>query len=326
MGLTFHEPIYIDRGDLVCMPETAPAVDHAFQSTCFWLSDSPPLEGEHVTVEFGPTSVRATIVALRGAVDSSSLAPSTTVAQYALVDIELRSRGPLPLDLHTVTPSLSRFVVLRGDEVVAGGFVTATTAHARHDNLHPATHLVRTGDRELRNGHKGAVIWLTGLSGSGKSTLAMELERKLFARGAQVAVLDGDIVRGGLNSDLGFSQRDRGENIRRVAEVAAIFADLGTIVITAFISPMREDRARARGCSGERFHEIWVDADLATCEERDTKGLYRKARAGEIEAFTGISSPYETPAAPAFTVATAIDSVDVSAERLLEYVVGVTAL
>jgi len=326
MGLSFEEPVYVDRGDLIVPLDGAPAVDHAFSATCFWLSDEPPVEGEHLTVEFGPTSARVTLVTLRGAVDSSSLAATATVPQYALADMELRSRALLPLDEHANSPALSRFVLMRGDEVVAGGFVTATTARARHDNLHPAEHIVGTAARETRNGHRGAVIWLTGLSGSGKSTLAMELERRLFARGAQVAVLDGDTVRTGLNSDLGFSPRDRAENIRRVAEVAAIFADLGSIVITAFISPMREDRARARSCAAERFHEIYIDADLATCEERDPKGLYAKARAGEIESFTGISAPYEAPTAPEFAVRTGGESVAASAERLLDYVLKATGL
>jgi len=321
IGVVFAEPVFVDRGDLIAALDDRPALDHAFAASCFWLSDAPPVVGEHLTVEFGPTAVRAILVAVKGAVDSSSLvAVGGAIPQYALAEVELRARALIALDARARHPALSRFVLLRGDEVVAGGCVSSATADARHDNLYPAAHLITTEQREARNGHRGTIVWLTGLSGSGKSTLAMELERRLFARGVQVAVLDGDAVRTGLNRDLGFSQRDRAENIRRVGEVAALFAALGTIVITAFISPMREDRELARACSPDRFHEIYVDADLATCEARDPKGLYRKARAGEIEGFTGISAPYEAPEHPALRLATGSQGVEESVERLLEYV------
>ena len=270
---------------------------------------------------------RVTLVALRNAIDSATLEPLVgTLPQYALAELELRSRALLPLDLHGAWPALSRFVLLRDDEVIGGGFVTETTAHARHDNLHPAEHLISTREREHRSGHRGTVVCLTGLSGSGKSTIAMELERRLFARGATVAVLDGDGVRTGLNADLGFSDRDRSENLRRTAEVAALWANMGTIVITAFISPMERDRTNAHAANPGRFHETFVHADLATCEERDPKGLYRKARAGEIENFTGISAPYEAPENAALTIDTTKESATESANRLLDYVVRVTAL
>lgn len=171
-------------------------------------------------------------------------------------------------------------------------------------NITRVEHRVSTEDRELRNGHKGAVLWFTGLSGAGKSTLAIALEEALFARGFQVYVLDGDNVRSGLASDLGFSHEDRTENIRRVGEVAALFAHAGVICISAFISPYREDRAIARRAAGDKFYEVYVAADLATCEQRDPKGLYKKARAGEIQDFTGVSAPYEAPENPQIVVDT----------------------
>lgn len=161
-------------------------------------------------------------------------------------------------------------------------------------------------DRERLLGQRGCLVWLTGLSGSGKSTIARELELRLHGEGRLSFVLDGDNIRRGLNSDLGFSIADRQENIRRIGEVAALFVDAGVIVLTAFISPFRADRERARRIVGEeRFLEVFVDAPLAACEARDPKGLYRKARAGAISDFTGISSPYESPAAPAVIVRTA---------------------
>jgi adenylyl-sulfate kinase len=172
----------------------------------------------------------------------------------------------------------------------------------------------------LRNRHAGRVLWLTGLSGSGKSTIATELERELFRLGRHVYVLDGDNIRHGLGSDLGFSPKDRTENIRRVGEVAKLFADAGTICITAFISPYREDRNLVRRILPPgRFVEVYVNAPLAVCEERDPKGLYAKARANEIREFTGISAPYEEPEKPELELRTDQLSVAESVVRLLEY-------
>jgi bifunctional enzyme CysN/CysC len=187
-------------------------------------------------------------------------------------------------------------------------------------NITRVEHRVSIDDREMRNKHKGGVLWFTGLSGAGKSTLAIALEEELFRRGYQVYVLDGDNVRAGLNSDLGFSHRDRTENIRRVGEAAALFADAGVICISAFISPYREDRAIARRAAREKFHEVYVAADLATCEQRDPKGLYKKARAGEINDFTGVSAPYEAPESPDIVVDTSHQPVHACVEELLEFV------
>ena len=166
-------------------------------------------------------------------------------------------------------------------------------------------HVLRT-DREARQGHPTAVIWFTGLSGSGKSTLANELDWRLFERGISSYVLDGDNIRHGLNGDLGFSPEARTENIRRIGEVAKLLTDAGTIALTAFISPYREDRDRVRELMDREtdFIEVFVEAPLEVCEERDPKGLYKKARAGEIPEFTGISAPYEEPENPELVLET----------------------
>ena len=169
----------------------------------------------------------------------------------------------------------------------------------------PDTDPVQSSERERRNGHMGHIVWLTGLSGAGKSTLAIALERRLFDEGRQVCVLDGDIVRTGLCADLGFSAEDRTENIRRIGEVARLMGGAGMVVIVAFISPFRADRDRVRaGMPEGRFTEVFVNALLEVCEQRDPKGLYAKARAGELRDFTGISSPYEPPASPEIEVRT----------------------
>jgi len=182
-------------------------------------------------------------------------------------------------------------------------------------------HTLHAADRAAHYGHRGAVLWLTGLSASGKSSLSMALEHALTDLGYSCYVLDGDNVRKGLNANLGFSPEDRSENIRRVGEVAALFADAGLICITAFISPYRADRHRARQSCREAFHEIHIAADLATCESRDPKGLYKKARSGELREFTGISAPYEPPELPDLIVDTAHDAIAVSLEKLVDYVV-----
>ena len=187
-------------------------------------------------------------------------------------------------------------------------------------NITRVEHRVSSEERWKANGHRGGVLWFTGLSGSGKSTLATELERALFRDGFRCYVLDGDNVRYGLNSDLGFSPDDRAENIRRIGEVAALFSDAGLIVLSAFISPYRRDREIARRAAGEAFHEIFLSTSLDVCEDRDPKGLYRKARRGEIPDFTGISAPYEKPTSPELVLDTAQLSVEESLDRLVGYV------
>ena len=189
-------------------------------------------------------------------------------------------------------------------------------------NLTPVNHSVDVNERTKRFGHEGGIIWLTGLSGSGKSTLARALERKLFDRGYNVYMLDADNVRDGLNSNLGFSNEDRNENIRRVGEVSSLFAEAGFIVLSAFISPFHEDRKRAFNAHPKNFHEVYLSADLSTCEDRDPKGLYKKARAGKIKEFTGIDSPYEIPKEPSLIIDTKKLSIDESVDELFGYIIN----
>jgi adenylylsulfate kinase len=196
---------------------------------------------------------------------------------------------------------------------------------ARHPSM-PATNIVwhhstiTRDDRAQQRGHRSAILWFTGLSGAGKSTLANAVNAALFERGLACYVLDGDNVRHGLCKDLGFSDADREENIRRIGEVAKLFLDAGVVVLTAFVSPFQADRQRARDLvdAGD-FIEIHCAADLGVCEERDTKGLYAKARAGEIKDFTGISSPYEAPETPELRVDTGGQSLEQSVEQVLTY-------
>ncbi|MGH8741574.1 MAG: adenylyl-sulfate kinase [Burkholderiales bacterium] len=187
-------------------------------------------------------------------------------------------------------------------------------------NLFTVQHRVLAEDRARRNGHHGGILWFTGLSGAGKTTLAVELERLLFAQRYHVFLLDGDNVRQGLCRDLGFSPRDRAENIRRIGEVAALFAESGMLVISAFISPYRADRDRIRAAHAQYFHEVYINASLEVCEARDSKGLYRRARAGEIPEFTGVSAPYEAPQAAELEIRSGEWPIDRCLGALMEFV------
>ncbi len=188
------------------------------------------------------------------------------------------------------------------------------------DNIHPFQHRVARSLKEQRNSHKSKVLWFTGLSGSGKSTIANATESILHERGMQTYILDGDNVRMGLNKDLGFTAEDRTENIRRISEVAKLFVDSGSVVLTAFISPYILDRADAKKTiGGGDFIEIFVSADLSVCEERDPKGLYKKARLGEIKNFTGIDAPYEEPVNPDLIIRTDKHTIEECAAQVVEY-------
>jgi len=190
------------------------------------------------------------------------------------------------------------------------------------ENIIPHDHAIKLEDRVRKNGYAPKLIWFTGLSGSGKSTLASAFEVYLFNRGYGTYILDGDNVRSGLNKDLDFSDTSRVENIRRIAEVSKLFVDAGIVVLTAFISPFRADRAQARDLvGGENFIEVFVDTPIEVCEQRDVKGLYAKARAGKIPNFTGIDSPFETPEHPDVHIRTAGQSVEESLKELIEQIV-----
>jgi len=184
----------------------------------------------------------------------------------------------------------------------------------------PHHHLVSSDDRFQVNGHRGMTVWLTGLSGSGKSTIASRLEQLLLEEGIHTYILDGDNIRTGLNKGLTFTSEDRKENLRRIAEVSKLFVDAGIVVLSAFIAPLKSDRAMVENIIGKNHYlEIFVNTSIEECENRDVKGLYKKARNGEISNFTGISAPYEEPENPALNIKTQTDSVEDSAQRILDY-------
>jgi bifunctional enzyme CysN/CysC len=278
-------------------------------------------------MRLGTREITVTLQKIEETIDPDTLEPreSEDLRSGDVGVISLVSRELIAADTNVSESSIGRFVLLRDGTIVAGGRIDAVVGHSRGEgatNVVAMTSSVERLERTVRNGHAGGVFWLTGLPSSGKSTVAMAVQRMLFERGRQVYVLDGDTLRTSLNVDLGFSDEDRSENVRRTAAVAGVFADAGFIVICALISPFSADRELARSAYPNGFHEIYVACDLQTAEKRDVKGHYGRARRGELTHFTGVSSPYEIPANPELVVDTATHRIDESAAQLLEYVEG----
>jgi len=329
IGITLDEQLFVERGELASHEEDPPQLTTVFRATLFWLGKAPLEVGATYKMKLTTRDVPVRVQSIDRIVDTDNLAakPGSRVERHGVAEVTLRSREILALDEYGLVARTGRCVLVDGYDTVAGGVISMEgypdqrqALTVRSTNVYSVEHGVGAESRFLRNGHRGGVLWLTGLSGAGKSTLAMEVERQLFAKGYHVYVLDGDNIRRGLNANLSFSPDDRAENIRRVGEAAALFADAGFICITAFISPYRADRDRARAAGQSAFHEIYVKADLETCERRDPKGLYRRARAGEIGDFTGVSAPYEEPATPELTVDTAGQPVDACVQEVLRYI------
>lgn len=334
-ALTIREPLFVSRGDVLAAPGSGLIVADTIRARVFWLGRSPLSLNRRYEVRLATQHADAEVASIERVIDASLLTERgdrSHVPAHDVADVTLRLSRPLVVSVNGQAASLARFVIVDAQpspDIVGGGVVvTSTPAIARTASL-PVADRVTAQERHHRFGHRGAVVWLTGLSGAGKSTLADGLERALFERGLQTTVLDGDRVRFGLNADLGFSPDDRRENIRRIAEVAKLFAESGMIAISAFVSPSAADRRRARdivSAAGLVFIEVFVDTALDVCEARDTKGLYRKARAGEIAEFTGVSAPYDAPTAAELVIRTAECSVAEGVARLIETVSDATRL
>jgi bifunctional enzyme CysN/CysC len=329
VGFTLDEQIFIERGQIASHAHNAPKITNVFSASIFWLGRKPMLAGTQYQLRLGTAAVQAVIESVQRIIDVNDLSSSTAerVQQNEVAEVTIRTRGLLAMDDHAENPITGRFVLAENRQIVGGGIVSTqgypdqrASAAPKSQNLVTVRHRVRAEHRARLNGHHGGILWFTGLSGAGKSTLAVELEHELFARGCQVYLLDGDNVRQGLNADLGFSPQDRAENIRRVGEVAGLLAEAGIIVISAFISPYRADRDRIRAVHSARFNEIYINAPLHVCEARDTKGLYRRARAGEIKDFTGVSAPYEPPVAADLEIPTAQWPLERCLSKLIEFV------
>jgi bifunctional enzyme CysN/CysC len=329
IGLTLSDHIFIERGHIASHETDAPVESNRVRAKIFWIGQEPLMAAARYRLKLATQDVECQVVAIANIVDAATLdsAPGerSELRVNEVGEVTLQTRAPLVFDNHDRIPSLGRFVLADGSHLVGGGIifgaVYTTRKQIKSENIFWSESDITAARRADRNGHRGAVVWLTGLSGAGKSTIASALEKELFQRSMHTYVLDGDNLRHGLNSNLGFAPEDRAENIRRVSEVAKLMADAGTVVITSFISPYRIDRRLAREIAlqaGAEFVEIFVNAPLAVCEERDPKGLYEKARAGELKGFTGIDAPYEPPEDPEIVVSTDKQSPQESVEQILD--------
>jgi len=320
--LTLADEIDISRGDVISSVESPAQAGDQFEATMVWMSDQPMLRGRNYLLKIGAKTVTATVMPLKHKVNVNTLehvaGTKLELNEIGVVDLELDR--PIAFDPYLENRDTGGFILIdrMTNNTVGAGMLRF--ALRRSQNLHwQAIDVSKQAQAELK-GQKPALLWLTGLPGAGKSTVANLVQKKLHAMGRHTYLLDGDNVRHGLSKDLGFTEADRVENIRRVAEVAKLMVDAGLIVITAFISPFRYERRAARGLMepGE-FIEVYIDTPLEVAEQRDPKGLYKKARRGELKNFTGIDSPYEIPENAEITVDTTITPAEVAAEQIVAY-------
>jgi bifunctional enzyme CysN/CysC len=323
--LTLADEIDISRGDVIARADAPPAVADQFEATLVWMSDEPMLPGRPYLLKIGTRLVGATSAQPKYRINVNTLehlaARTLELNEIGVCNLSLDQ--PIAFDPYTENRDTGGFIVI---DRMTNNTVGAGMLHfalRRSQNVHwQAIDVDCKAHAALKN-QTPRIVWLTGLSGAGKSTIANLVEKKLHALGKHTYLLDGDNVRHGLNKDLGFSEADRVENIRRVAEVARLMADAGLITLVSFISPFRAERDMARALAGpDVFVEIFVDTPIAVAEERDPKGLYKKARRGELKNFTGIDSPYEPPQHPEIRIDTTADTPEQAAERIVAYLLG----
>ncbi len=299
--LVLDREVDASRGDILARADQPLEITDQFEATLVWMHEEPGLIGRAYEIKLANQWASVSLTTLKHRVDVNTQAHESC-RQLQLNDIAVANLAlskPLVFDTYAQSHTLGGFILVDkySHATVAAGMIRHNLRRAQ--NVHRQALSVTRPDRERLNGHKGKVIWFTGLSGSGKSTIANALEKELHALGKRTYILDGDNVRQGLNKDLGFTDADRVENIRRIAEVAKLMMDAGIIVMTAFISPFRREREMAKELIGaDNFLEIYVSTSLEVCEQRDVKGLYKKARAGQLPNLTGVGSPYEPPEEP----------------------------
>ena len=329
VGIILNEEIFIERGHIASLSKDAPIETNVFRGKVFWIGNKPIIAGDRLKIKIGTAEHISEVQSIENKIDLSSLEAIDVdlLEKNDIGEVIFRTKSTVALDPFEKNHRTGRFVLINEYETVGGGIVSMqgyADQRGLYDvtskNIMAVSSRVDISARVANNGHKGGIIWLTGLSGAGKSTIAIEAEHQLFLKGYQVNVLDGDNIRFGLSADLGFSPEDRTENIRRIGEVAKLFAEAGILVITAFISPYKQDRDRIRAIAGDIFHEVFIEADLEICENRDPKGLYVKARNGEISDFTGISAPYEKPRNPELVIDTGEQGIGESTTKLLSYI------
>lgn len=326
VAITLEPDVIPDRGDILYLPDNAPVEAARVKTRLFWLRQEPLRVGETFKLRLATAEHTVTVASIDTVLDLENLTAhhGDEVAAEGFAEITLAASETIQFDAFAPGTADGRGVLVDRHQRIVGGapLIGAAQTQAGETVIHPAGSHVSAVDRTRAHGHKGAVFWLTGLSGAGKSTVARHTESQLFAQGLNVSVLDGDTLRAGLCKDLGFSEADRTENVRRAAEVARILQDAGQVVLVALISPLQSDRLLAKQIIGEGFQEVFVDADLSVCEQRDPKGLYAAARQGKIANFTGIDAPYEAPHAPALHLKTSANNVDSATSSLADFIKG----
>ena len=318
--LTLDRETDISRGDMIVSATDPAGLADQFEAHLVWMHTEPLLPGRPYLMKLGSSTATCTVTHIKHGINVNTLerTPATTLAVNDIAVANIATDRRLPFDPYQANRETGGFVLIDRLTNVTVGAGMIDFALRRSDNIHWQALDVTKEARVAIKGHRPAVVWLTGLSGAGKSTIANALERRLHALGCHTATLDGDNVRHGLNRDLGFTDADRVENIRRVAEVAKLMVDAGLLVLVSFISPFRAERDSARALvDADEFVEVFVDTPLAVAERRDRKGLYRKARAGDLPHFTGIDSPYEPPQSPEVRIDTVTSSVAESVEQIV---------
>ena len=323
--LTLDSEIDISRGDILSLEKSPLEMSDQFEAHIIWLDLSPGFIGRSFDVLLATQKASATITEIKYQIDVNTLAhlASRQLDLNHICVCNIAISKPLTFDSYAHSKVLGGFILIdrMTNATTAAGLINHSLRRA--NNIHSQALTIQRKDREKMNGHIGKVIWLTGLSGSGKSTLANALEVELHLQGKRTYILDGDNIRQGLNKNLGFTENDRIENIRRVAEVAKLMMDAGLIVITAFISPFQRDREMAKELIGiENFIEVYVSTPIEKCEERDVKGLYKKARSGNLPNFSGISSPYEVPNCPHINLNLGSISLEQASEALVKLIIS----
>jgi bifunctional enzyme CysN/CysC len=319
--LTLEDEVDCSRGDIICGAEDPAEVSDQFETTIVWMHESAMLPGRPYLLKLGAKTVSASVTTLKHKINVNTLeeVPGKQLDLNEIGVCNISLDHPVAFDPYEQNRDTGGFILIDriSNETVGAGLIHFALRRAQ--NIHWQAVDLTPAARAAQKGQGAAVLWFTGLSGAGKSTIANLVEKKLFALGRHTTMLDGDNVRHGLNRDLGFTDTDRVENIRRVAEVSKLMADAGLIVLVSFISPFRSERQMARELLPEgKFLEVFIDTPLNEAEKRDPKGLYKKARRGEIKHFTGIDSPYEAPENPEIHV----DTTKLSAEDAAEQIVA----